>query len=138
MQQRLTIKNAQQTYRKQDVMTASPMELVLMLYDGIRKNIMLARRAIERKDIESAHDKLVRAYDIVMELINCLDLSIPLSAELLKIYEFMLFALKEANFKKDAALLADVLEISENLRSAWQEVSTSVRDGMLDEAEEDV
>ena len=134
--QSLSLKKAQENYRKHDVLTANPLDIVIMLYDGIRKNITLARRAIERKDMVSAHNKLIKAQDIVNELINCLDLSIPLSEDLLRIYDFILHSLGEANLKKDASSLGDVLEITENLRGAWHELSQSVRDGALTEPEE--
>lgn len=137
--QPLSVRHAQETYRQQDVMTASPLELIVLLYDGIRKNIFLARKALKRRDLESAHNKLMRAQDIVTELINCLDLTIPLSAELLRIYEFVLESLVEANLKKDDALLGEILEITENLRGAWVEISRSgLRDGKMEEVVEDV
>ena len=56
--------NAYDTYKQNSILTASPEELTLMLYNGLIKFIMIAQRAIEEKDIQKAHDNIIRAEDI--------------------------------------------------------------------------
>jgi flagellar protein FliS len=115
----------QDAYRRQDVLTASPVDLVIMLYDALKKNIILGRRGIEKKDIEGAHKHLVKAQEIITELINSLDMNYQISEELLDIYEFALRSVAEANIKKDAEPLAPVLEMVDSIREAWKEISST-------------
>jgi len=123
----MTGTNPGEAYRRQNIMTASPLELIVMLYDGIKKNITLAQKAIKRRDVSAAHDKLIKAQAIVNELMGSLDLSISMSGDLMKLYEFMLHELGQANIKKDADRLDSVLEIVGELREAWQEICDSQR-----------
>ena len=66
--------NSYQQYVKHDVMMATPMELVVMLYTGCIKKLRLGQMAIEKHDYEAANLNLQKAVDIVMELILGLDL----------------------------------------------------------------
>ena len=126
MQQMVTLNSRpQDAYRRQDIMTASAVDLIVMLYDALKKNIILGRRAIRGRDIPTAHKHLMKAQDIVTELINCLDMTYEISEELLAIYEFMLENLGEANLHKDESMLGPVLEMVDSLRSAWHEISVS-------------
>jgi len=114
---------AQDVYRRQDILTAGSVELIVMLYDGLKKNVVLGRRAIEKRDLQGAHRCLMKAQDIVSELMTSLDMSYEISEELLSLYGFALRNLAEANVKKDAAPLVPVLEMVDELRDAWKEIS---------------
>ena len=128
MQQMVMINNRpQDAYRKQDVLTASPVDLIVMLYDALKKNLVLGRRGIEKKDLQTTHKHLVKAQEIVSELMNSLDMSYPISDELLSIYDFFLTSLSEANMRKDAEPLEPLFEITDSLRSAWKEISSQSR-----------
>jgi len=112
----------QDAYRRQDVMTASSGDLIVMLYDALKKNIILGRRCIDKKDIMGAHKHLIKAQDIVSELINSLDLNYKISEELLTMYEYMLRQLQDANIRKDKAPLVPVIEMVDDIRDAWKEI----------------
>ena len=99
----------QDAYRRQDVLTASSGDLIVMLYDALKKNIILGRRGIEKRDIMGAHKHLMKAQDIVSELINSLDMNYKISEELLTMYEFMLRQLQDANIHKDKEPLVPVI-----------------------------
>ena len=118
---------AQDVYRRQDILTASSVELIVMLYDALKKNVVLGRRAIEKRDLQGAHRHLMKAQDIVSELMTSLDMSYEISEELLSLYSFALRNLSEANIKKDAEPLGPVLDMVDNLRGAWKEVSGQMR-----------
>jgi len=120
----------QDAYRKQDIMTASSVDLIIMLYDALKKNIILGRRGMVKKDVEGSHKSLIKAQEIVSELINCLDMSYQISEELLAIYEFILRNVEEANIRKDEAPLIPVLEIIDSLRDAWKEISATNKGSM--------
>ena len=121
MQQQVMLTNVQEVYRKQRILTASPMELILMLYDGLRKDLLQAQIAIKNKNMQMAHNKLINSQDIVTELINSLDFKYSISNELLSIYEFMQKLLQEINVKKDLSLIPEAMELVENLRDAWMQ-----------------
>ncbi|MEA4947553.1 MAG: flagellar export chaperone FliS [Oscillospiraceae bacterium] len=118
-------------YLKQNVMTAGPAGLLAMLYDACVKNIRLAGISYEEnKDIGAANNYLLKAQQIISELISCLDMNIGISADLLRIYEFMLQELREANIKKDMARLAPLIPILQSMRDTWQQVDGMQRKNM--------
>ena len=131
MQQMVMINTRpQDAYRKQDVMTASSVDLIIMLYDALKKNIVLGRRGIDKKDLQSSHKNLIKAQEIVTELINCLDMNYQISEELLAIYDFILRNIEEANIRKDKEPLEPVIEMIDSLREAWKEISSTNKGSM--------
>ncbi len=107
------------TYKQSSIYTASPEELTLMLYNGLIKFIMLSQKAIEDKDIQKAHESIIRAEDILMEFKATLDMQYELSNGLALLYDYMLDRLFEANIKKDTEILAEVLHFAKDLRDTW-------------------
>jgi flagellar protein FliS len=114
--------NSYQQYVRHDVMMATPMELVVMLYTGCVKRLRLGQMAIDKKDYEAANGHLQRAQDIVMELMMGLDLQYDIGRDLLKIYEFVHRQIVEANMAKNAGLLGPVADIMGSLRETWIQV----------------
>jgi flagellar protein FliS len=116
--------NLRQEYLKQSVMTASPAELIVMLFDACIKKLKLAEISLnDNSSYSGAHTHLISAQEIIMELVNCLDPNVELSAQLLDIYEFLLRTIREMNIKKDLSLLPDVLDILSSMRDTWQQIS---------------
>lgn len=112
-------------YQSESVLTASPMELVVMLYEGLIKQIKLADIFIEQKSYEKANNCLHKAQDIVTELLRSLDLKYPISNELMKLYDFMLQELLYINLHKERERIPDLLEIVTSLKDAWVNVRSS-------------
>jgi len=124
MQQMVMINTRpQDAYRKQDVLTAGPVDLIVMLYDALKKNIVLGKRGIVKKDIPGAHKHLMKAQMILTELINSLDMNYQISEELLDLYEFALKSIADANMHKDAEPLEPIIEMVDSIREAWKEIS---------------
>jgi len=117
----------QDAYKRQDVLTAGPVDLIVMLYDALKKNIILGKRGIQKNDVTLAHKHLVKAQMIVTELINSLDMSYEISKELMSLYDFALSSLVQANTKKDAEPLEAVISMVDNIREAWKEISVMNR-----------
>ena len=111
--------NAYDIYKQNSIFTASPEDLTLMLYNGLIKFIMLSQRAIEDKDIQKAHESIMRAQDILTEFKVTLDMQYELSQGLSLLYDYMLDRLFEANIKKDTGILAEVLHFAKDLRDTW-------------------
>ena len=124
MQQMVMINTRpQDAYRRQDVLTAGPVDLIVMLYDALKKNIILGKRGIEKKDVPNAHKCLMKAQMILTELINSLDMNYEISDELLNLYEFALKNIADANLHKNTEPLEPVIEMVDSIREAWKEIS---------------
>ncbi len=116
--------NALQRYQNDSVMMARPIELVIMLYDGLIKKMKLAKLYIGDGELENAHKNLCSAQDIVCELLHSLDLHYEISGSLMKLYDYALHELSEANMEKSVERLDGLLPIIEELRDAWQAIRT--------------
>ncbi len=120
-------------YLKQEVMTASPAELVAMRYGAWVKNLKLAVMAYEESgDICTTSNCLIKAQKIISELMNCLDLNIELSTQIMKVYEFMLGELRTANVKKDMARVEPIISMLESMRDTWYTVAQQQRRSMAE------
>lgn len=114
-------------YKQNSIMTASPEELVLMLYNGIIRFIEEAKLAIKDKNIEKAHNSIMRAQDIVLELMATLDMQYDISKNLYNIYEYISRRLVEANLKKDTEALDEVKTLVSDLKDTWTKAVNKVR-----------
>lgn len=120
--------NPYNAYKKNTVNMASKEQLLLMLVDGAVKATKLARLAIEKRDIPTAHKELVRVQDIFTELMVTLDRSAGEVAEnLFNLYEFIKRRVAQANIKKDIAIIDEVLPLIEEVRDMWHEVNTKAK-----------
>ncbi|MPL97404.1 Flagellar secretion chaperone FliS [bioreactor metagenome] len=120
-----TNNNSKQEYLKQSVMTASPSELVVMLFDSCIKNLKQAEICLnERRDFDGANLHFQKSQKIILELISCLDTSYEISAQLFLVYQYLLCTIRDMNAKKNLSLLTDVLDILNSLRDTWKKVST--------------
>lgn len=109
-------------YANNKIMTASPAELTLMLYEGAIKFCNLAISAVEEKQIEKAHINIVKVEHIIEEFQSTLDHKYPVSKDFDEVYSYLLMRLKEANFKKDKEILEEVLKHLRTMRDTWKEV----------------
>jgi len=113
---------AHETYQRNQVQTASPGELTLMLYNGLVKFIKQAKSALENNQIEQSHAYILRAQDIITEFMVSLNMEIEISKELLPLYDYMKQGLIEANLRKDPIKLAEMEEMAVELRDTWIQV----------------
>ena len=121
--------NAQNAYKQNSIMTASPEELTLMLYNGLVKFIMIAQKAVDDKDIQKAHENIIRAEDIIIEFRSTLDMQYELSQGLAMLYEYMSDRLMEANITKDREILEEVLHLAKDLRDTWAQAMKLAKHG---------
>jgi flagellar protein FliS len=113
--------NVQQMYQQNQVKTASPQELVLMLYNGGIKFCSLAKKAIQEKNFPEAHSYLIRAQDALTELQVGLNRDLDISRNLDLLYDFMKYRLVQANFKKDPVIIDEVIEFFIEFRDTWKQ-----------------
>ncbi|HYD82404.1 MAG TPA: flagellar export chaperone FliS [Opitutus sp.] len=119
------------TYRSNAVLTASPGQLVLMLYDGALKAMAIAIEAFERPEddtgrIQVINHQLQKAQNIIAELQNGLNLEAggDFAQTLFRLYDYHNRRLFEANLKKDVAIIHEVDNLVRSLRDAWAEMLT--------------
>ncbi len=120
----MVAKNPYANYNDNKVLTASPKELTLMLYEGAIKFLNIAVFAIEKKDVEKAHINIVKAQRIIDEFRITLDMSYPVAEDFERIYVYLSERLVEANFKKDTEILEEVLRHLRSMRDTWKKVMT--------------
>ena len=98
-------------YQKNKVMTASPAELTLMLYEGAIKFINVAIMGIDQKNIEKAHNNIVKATRIIEEFRNSLDFKYPVAKDFDVVYEYILRRLVKLTFIRIKKFLKSALLI---------------------------
>lgn len=109
-------------YLTDKVTTASPAELIGMLYDAGVVAMQAGVAAVEARQTEDAHRHLVRAQDIVHELRCSLRLDVgDIALRLNDLYDFLHRRLVDANRRKDPAIVAECLSVFTPLRDAWRE-----------------
>lgn len=113
------LSNPHQKYQQSSVQTASPGQLIVMLYDGAIRFVRQSIEAIDAYDIETANDKLIKAQNIIHELVASLDLQYAIATDLARIYEYMLYQLINANLKKDKEPALEVLTYLIELKETW-------------------
>ncbi len=118
----MALPGAYAQYNNSKVLTASPAELTLMLYDGAIKFCNIAEIAIEHKDIQKAHDNIVKVQRIVDYLRQTLDMKYEVAEDFENIYVYLSQRLVEANIKKDKEILEEVNTHLRSVRDTWKEV----------------
>jgi flagellar protein FliS len=115
-------------YLAESVATASPGQLLVMLYDRLVVDLTQAEDALRARDNATASARLMHAQDIVSELRGSLDLTAwDGAAGLAQLYGFLFTRLIKANVGSDADLVAECRGIVEPLRDAWREALVATR-----------
>ncbi len=118
----MALPNAYSQYNNNKIMTASPAELTLMLYEGAIKFCNIAEVAVEQKDIQKAHTNIVKVQKIIDYLRQTLDMSYPVAQDFERIYVYLSDRLIAANIKKDKAILEEINMHLHSVRDTWKEV----------------
>ena len=119
--------NALNQYKHSAVFTATPEELTLMLYDGAIKFMNISKHHIENNNVVKAHEALIRAQDIIIELNSSLNMEYEISENLRGLYDFVLDRLIDANINKKIEPIDEALEIVTDMRDTWKEVMLKVK-----------
>ena len=127
----MAINNAYANYQNTKIMTASPAELTLMLYEGAIKFCNIALMGIEEKNIEKAHNNIVKVEHIIEEFQATLNHKYPVAKDFDNVYTYLLERLFEANMKKDPEILGEVLEHLRTMRDTWKEVMRLTNNGTM-------
>jgi flagellar protein FliS len=113
-----------QAYKESAVMTATPEQLVVMLYDGASRFLRQAEAALQEQAWLTAGDRIGRGEAIVDELLATLNMDVgELSERLQAIYIFCKRCLIEARIQRDPAQVGHVIRLLGELREAWAQVA---------------
>ncbi len=110
------------TYRQNNINTASQGKLILMLYEGAIKFCRLAEMAIDEKNIEKRHNNLRKAKNIIKELSLTLNREVDFSEQLGALYAYMERGLISANIHNDKNKIKEVKTMLEELKDAWEQI----------------
>ena len=118
------LRQANQAYGGAQVSTAPQKKLILMLYDGVIQNLKAAEAALEVKNLQTAHQKILKGQLIIEELMVTLnfDEGGDIAKDLYKLYEYFHWSLVQANIKKEPAQIIEIRHYLEELRGSWQQI----------------
>lgn len=118
-------------YQKNAVNGASPLQLVIMLYDGAIRFMETGKKAIAARDLELQNRSLQKAQKIVMELMSCLDMQQggEVAKNLLSLYSYVLNELVMANMSGDVPSIDRSIRVLGDLRESWRSIHESTRGG---------
>ncbi len=115
-------RNPYAQYANNKVMTASPAELTLMLYEGAIKFGNIAISAMENKEIEKAHINIVKVQKIINEFRTTLNFKYPVASDFDRIYIYLERRLHECMATKDKDIMEEIVMHLRSMRDNWKEV----------------
>lgn len=124
---------ASQHYRNQELMTASPARLVVMLYDRAIQSLNEAIKAIADGDIQRRWKANKNASEIITHMAMTLNFEEggQIALNLNDLYRFMLRTLVNVDVRNDPQPARDVIKLIEPLRASWDQLAKGVDSGQL-------
>ena len=118
----MALPNAYSQYNNSKILTASPAELTLLLYEGAIKFGNIAILKMEQKDIQGAHNNIVRVERIIDYLRETLDMKYPVARDFENMYVYISRRLMDVMASKDPAIMEEIVEHLRAIRDNWKEV----------------
>ena len=114
-------------YNQVQIKTANKGKLIVMLYQGAIRFMSRALLLLEKKDMEGKGNALIRAQDIILELLYSLDQDLldqgdELALNLQRLYLYSYRRLVHANVHMDTEAVEEVIKLMQNLLQAWEQV----------------
>ncbi len=114
-------------YMGASITTASPQQLLVMLYDRLALDLERGEEALVQGDRGAAHDPLLHAQEIILELRASLNVDVwEGGPRLAALYAWLLGELMQANLKGDVRRVRDCRKVVEPLRDAWRQAAASL------------
>lgn len=126
-------------YQDMKVQTASPAQIMIMLYDGAIRFSLQAKKKIEDRDFEGKGVFISKTQAIIDELMNSLDFNIApeLCTNLQQLYIYINERLTHANIKLDPVAMDEVINLLNTLRDGWKQALSSEQDPTVKKLSED-
>ena len=122
------VNSAAEAYKKQQIMTATPEALTLMLYNGCLKFIKEGADALAEKNYETANTSLQKAQNIISEFRVTLNMDYEISHQLLPLYNYAYDRLVEGNLDDNLDAIKEATDIITELRDAWAQAMKKARE----------
>ena len=113
--------NGYQQYKEQSVMTMTPGEMLLLLYDELLKRLMRAELALDKEDYDLFGQSILRCREIVQYLKDTLNYEYTISQELRQMYDFFLYELSRIEAGRKKEVIAELKPLVKDLREAFQD-----------------
>ncbi len=121
------INNAAEAYKRQQIMTATPEALTLMLYNGALRFMKEGLEAMEAKQWEHCNNSLQKAQKIILEFQATLKMEYEISQQLMPLYSYVYNGLVEANMRSKPEKVTECMDIIRELRDAWAQAMKTAR-----------
>lgn len=121
------VNNAAEAYKRQQIMTATPEALTLMLYNGCLKFMTEGMEHIDNKEWEAANNSIQKAENIISEFRITLNMEYDIAKQLMPLYNYTYDRLVEGNIKGDTKLIQEAFDIIKELRDAWAQAMKKAR-----------
>jgi len=117
---------AAQAYRRVESESRSPLELIVMLYDGALRFVNEAKEAHDRRDMRARGKAISKVLAIIGELQNTLDMEKggAIAEQLDNLYTYINSRLLDVTIKHDVAACDEVHTLLTTLRDAWSQLAT--------------
>ncbi len=125
----MAINNPYNQYKEQSLMTMTPEEHIVKLFEGCSKNLNYAKIHIEDKNYAKANESLQKAKRIIRYLDECLDHQYEISANLSTLYEYFIWSITQANMHKDVKILDDIIPMIDELGDSFKKAGKAARNG---------
>ncbi|MBQ7677823.1 MAG: flagellar export chaperone FliS [Lachnospiraceae bacterium] len=125
----MTPSHGYDVYQRNKILTATPADLTLMLYEGAIKFCNIAIVACEKKDIQKAHDNIRKTDRVIEEFQITLNRKYKVAEDFDEVYKYIRQRLTEANVSKDPEILEEVLKHLRTMRDTWKEVMRLTNNG---------
>ncbi|MBE1302211.1 MAG: flagellar export chaperone FliS [Alteromonadaceae bacterium] len=114
---------------KQDLSTADPHKITLMLMQGALEKIAYAKGAMERREYESKAQHVSKAIAIIVSLRDTLDMDIggELAENLFSLYDYMVTRLNDGNIQNNEKILDEVIQLMLPIKNAWMQIPESAK-----------
>ncbi|MBP3198117.1 MAG: flagellar protein FliS [Butyrivibrio sp.] len=117
-------------YKENSIFSMSPVELLVLLYDECMKDLRKAHMALEDGDMTMFEEYVGKALKIIRYLINTLDMSVPVSRDLRRLYDYIIYDISKvrASGKRMVDEIPRIIEIIQDLRDGFDGASRVVQD----------
>lgn len=119
--------NPYQAYKQQSVMTMTPGQMLIAVFDELIKQLKMSQIAFENNDIPEINRSLQKSQRIINELKASLNFDYEISNNLNDIYNYFNRVIMNANIKKDPSEIGDVLSMITDLKDAFSQANNLAR-----------
>lgn len=125
---------SQQQYKESQILNASPVERIVLCYDGAIKALMHAKAAIAEKKIETRCNQVQKAHDIVCYLQETLDHEKggEISGHLSRYYSYLLHRMVEINLHNSIEIADEIIDLLKTMRLSWVKIAEDQQLGTSD------